>query len=135
MSGSGYFEWRVFFFDEEITDFCKSYSNSFDVAFALDFIEHLYDDDVIKIFSSIRDTLKADGKIIIHTPNGDFFLEIMKNKNISMTTDFTLWRLRLIIKLKITMSFVWLDLFPNLALGNLLGLTIKWYRTIYMIGH
>jgi len=79
---SNYLNKRVFFFDEEITEFCKFFNNSFDVAFALDFIEHLYDDDVISIFSSIRNTLKEDGKIVIHTPNGNFFLEILKNRKI-----------------------------------------------------
>ena len=63
----------------DIVDFCNIHHNQFDAAFALDFSEHVYDDDLIEILVSIRKTIKAGGKLYLHTPNGDFFVEKMKS--------------------------------------------------------
>lgn len=69
---------NVSFLCEDIISFCKQNPNSFDKAFALDFTEHIYDEDLINIFSAIRYSLKKDGVVYIHTPNGDYIIEKLK---------------------------------------------------------
>jgi 2-polyprenyl-3-methyl-5-hydroxy-6-metoxy-1,4-benzoquinol methylase len=64
-----------------IADFCASRPSSIDVAFALDFSEHLYDDEWSQILRSIRSVLKPNGRLYLHTPNADFILEMMKARN------------------------------------------------------
>lgn len=64
----------------EIVDFCSKHQGYFDKAFALDFSEHIYDDNFINIFSAVFRSLKEGGRLYIHTPNGDYFLEILKKK-------------------------------------------------------
>ncbi|MGH8743751.1 MAG: class I SAM-dependent methyltransferase [Burkholderiales bacterium] len=64
----------------DIKDFCARNPGHFDKAFALDFSEHLYDDDFVSIFSAISKSLKPEGALYIHTPNGEYFLEILKNR-------------------------------------------------------
>jgi 2-polyprenyl-6-hydroxyphenyl methylase / 3-demethylubiquinone-9 3-methyltransferase len=66
----------------EITDYCKKNPNTFDKAFSLDFTEHIYDDDLVEIFCGIKNSLKAGGILYLHTPNGEYFLETLKNKGI-----------------------------------------------------
>ena len=53
----------------------------FDLGFAMDFSEHVYDKQWIEILKSIRKSMKPDGKLYLHTPNFDFFLEKMKDRN------------------------------------------------------
>jgi 2-polyprenyl-6-hydroxyphenyl methylase / 3-demethylubiquinone-9 3-methyltransferase len=65
-----------------ITEFCKENPNSFDKAFALDFTEHIYDEDLIVIFQNIKESLKDGGKLYVHTPNGNYILEVLKNNGI-----------------------------------------------------
>ncbi len=65
----------------DIIDFCSLNQNAFDAAFAMDFSEHVYDKDWIKILLAIKGSLKPAGKLYIHTPNANFFLEKMKAKN------------------------------------------------------
>jgi len=48
---------------------------------AFDFSEHVGDEEWLQILLSIKSSLKKEGKLYIHTPNGKYFLEIMKNKN------------------------------------------------------
>ena len=66
----------------DIEEFCASKSNFFDKAFALDFTEHMYDEDLVSIFKAIYASLKINGTLIIHTPNAEYFLEIFKEKGI-----------------------------------------------------
>lgn len=66
-------------FCEDINEFVKHHINKFDKAFTLDFSEHIYDEDFISIYSSIHRSLKPNGELILHTPNGNFFLEWMRN--------------------------------------------------------
>jgi 2-polyprenyl-6-hydroxyphenyl methylase / 3-demethylubiquinone-9 3-methyltransferase len=65
----------------DIVEFCQQHPDTFDVGFAMDFSEHVYDDEWIKILSSIRSSIKPGGKFYLHTPNAEFFLEKMKSKN------------------------------------------------------
>lgn len=62
----------------DIHTFCQQHSKQFDVGFALDFSEHVYDKEWIQILTSIRSSLKPKGKLYLHTPNADFFIEKMK---------------------------------------------------------
>jgi len=62
----------------DINNFCLKHKNEFDKAFALDFSEHLDDQDFMKIFSSLHFCLKPKGSLFIHTPNGEYFLEVFK---------------------------------------------------------
>jgi 2-polyprenyl-6-hydroxyphenyl methylase / 3-demethylubiquinone-9 3-methyltransferase len=59
----------------DLVEFCARHPRAFDAAFALDFSEHLYDDQFVRIFSAIRGALKPGGRLYIHTPNAEYFLE------------------------------------------------------------
>lgn len=63
-----------------IGEFCQRNPERFDAAFALDFSEHVYDDSWLEIARSIRHALKPGGRLYVHTPNADFFLEQMKTR-------------------------------------------------------
>jgi len=67
---------------EDVSKFCSTHRDAFDVAFTMDFSEHVYDDEWIEILKAIRSSLKSGGVLYLHTPNADFFLEKMKAKNI-----------------------------------------------------
>jgi len=69
------------FFYCEIKEFCDNHRKQFDIGFAIDFSEHVYEKDWLLILTSIADALKKDGKLYLHTPNANFFVEIMKSKN------------------------------------------------------
>jgi len=70
------------FYCEDIIEFCRTRVGQFDVATALDFSEHIDDDDFITIFSAIRDSLRPGGRLYLHTPNLTFFLELLKQRGI-----------------------------------------------------
>lgn len=63
---------------EDIIEYSKLNNDKFDQAYALDFSEHVYDDDFLSIFNAIKSTIRNNGKLYIHTPNGDYFLERLK---------------------------------------------------------
>lgn len=65
----------------DIHQYCEENPNAFDIAFAMDFSEHVYDNEWIDILKKINHSIKPKGKIYIHTPNAEFFLEIMKEHN------------------------------------------------------
>lgn len=65
----------------DINDFCAHNLDHFDVAFAMDFSEHVYDKEWTKILKSIHSSLKHGGKLYIHTPNAEYFIEIMKEND------------------------------------------------------
>ncbi|MCA9444133.1 MAG: class I SAM-dependent methyltransferase, partial [Candidatus Omnitrophica bacterium] len=67
---------------EDIIRFCETHPGEFDLAFASDFSEHIYDEDFIRIFSMMRIALKPKGRLYVHTPNGAFFLERLKNSGV-----------------------------------------------------
>lgn len=70
------------FICSSIEEFCGTHNNMFDAGFALDFSEHVYDNEWVDILSNIHDTLKSDGTLYVHTPNKEFILEIMKENNL-----------------------------------------------------
>lgn len=65
-----------------IVEFCEKTARRYDVAVALDFSEHITDEDFVAIFSAIRMVLKPGGRLYLHTPNLDFFLERMRNSGL-----------------------------------------------------
>jgi len=66
------------FYCSDILEFCKDKTSLYDKAFAMDFSEHISDDEFVSIFRAIKGTLNDSGKLYIHTPNGDYLLEIFK---------------------------------------------------------
>lgn len=64
---------------QDIVEFCSEHRGAFDVAVALDFSEHVDDENFLRIFTAIRDSLKQQGRLLLHTPNLDFFLERLKD--------------------------------------------------------
>jgi len=66
----------------DINEFCQRRENIFDIGFAMDFSEHVYNEEWAQILKSIRKSLKKNGKLYLHTPNAEFFIEKMKSKNI-----------------------------------------------------
>jgi 2-polyprenyl-6-hydroxyphenyl methylase/3-demethylubiquinone-9 3-methyltransferase len=72
------------FFCSDINDFCDNHTESFDCAFAMDFSEHVYDDEWVKILISMRKSLKTGGSLYVHTPNALFFIEVLKDHSLFM---------------------------------------------------
>lgn len=75
------------FYCEDIVEFAKNNQGRFDRVFSMDFSEHVYDDGFLKIFEAVMSTLKPGGKLYIHTPNGDYFLELLKGWGILSQID------------------------------------------------
>jgi cyclopropane fatty-acyl-phospholipid synthase-like methyltransferase len=67
---------------QSIGEFCADHIAEIDRAFALDFSEHLYDDELVEVFKSVHSCLRAGGRFYIHTPNRDFLIEILKARGI-----------------------------------------------------
>lgn len=70
---------RAEFHCADIVAFCRANEATFDVATALDFSEHIDDATFVDTFSAIRQSLKPGGRLYLHTPNLDFFLERAKD--------------------------------------------------------
>lgn len=66
----------------DIREFCAARAEAFDIATTLDFSEHVEDDLATEIYAAIRNSLRPGGKLYLHTPNLDFFLERAKNVGI-----------------------------------------------------
>jgi 2-polyprenyl-6-hydroxyphenyl methylase / 3-demethylubiquinone-9 3-methyltransferase len=66
----------------DINAFCACRLNTFDVAFAMDVSEHIYDEEWLAVLKSIKSSLKPNGRLYLHTPNAEFFLERMKDKGL-----------------------------------------------------
>lgn len=62
----------------DIRDFCARNPQTFDVAATLDFSEHVDDALALEIYAAIRGSLRPGGRLYLHTPNLDFFLERAK---------------------------------------------------------
>jgi len=70
------------FFPEDILAFARRQAGQFDVAFAMDFSEHVYDDQWLELLRAMRATLRPGGRLYLHTPNGEYFLEILKERGV-----------------------------------------------------
>jgi len=66
----------------DIVAFCNERPNRFDAAFALDFSEHIYDDQFLVVFRAICRSLKPGAPLYLHTPNADYFMERLKARGI-----------------------------------------------------
>ena len=66
----------------DIVSFCESHPGRFDRAATLDFSEHVGDDEAVAIYGAIRSAMKPGGKLYLHTPNLDFFVERLKDAGI-----------------------------------------------------
>lgn len=71
----------AYFVCADIIDFCAENPAKFDVAFAMDFSEHVYDEAWVMLLQAIKTSLKPGGRLYLHTPNATFFLEQMKARN------------------------------------------------------
>ena len=67
------------FHQKSIVAFLQERSKRYDRIFAMDFSEHVYDEELIEILSAARQALKPEGRIFLHTPNLSFFLERPKD--------------------------------------------------------
>jgi len=65
----------------DIEQYCSAHARTYDAAFALDFSEHVLDEDWLRMLASIRTCLKSRGTLYLHTPNADFIIEKMKANN------------------------------------------------------
>ena len=70
------------FYCESIATFSNRFQHTFDRAFAMDFSEHVYDDDFVETANAILRSLKPRGRLYLHTPNAEFFVEILKDKGV-----------------------------------------------------
>jgi 2-polyprenyl-6-hydroxyphenyl methylase / 3-demethylubiquinone-9 3-methyltransferase len=70
---------NIHLFASDILEFCKERPQFFDKAFTLDLSEHIYDEDFMNIYQAIHRSLKNGGVLYLHTPNREYFLEILKN--------------------------------------------------------
>lgn len=71
-----------FFHCADIVDFSARHPQAFDIATTMDFSEHVDDPAALNIYSAIRRSLKPGGRLYLHTPNLDFFLERAKDSGI-----------------------------------------------------
>jgi cyclopropane fatty-acyl-phospholipid synthase-like methyltransferase len=72
---------NVRFVCARVQDVAEAHSGEFDIAFALDFAEHVYDEAWLDILRGARRLLRPGGRFYLHTPNAGFFLERMKAAN------------------------------------------------------
>ena len=66
----------------DIVEFCARHPNQFDAGFALDFTEHIYDDQFVRIFRAIHGALKPGASMYLHTPNRDYFMEHLRQRGV-----------------------------------------------------
>jgi len=64
---------------QDIMNFCAEHPETFDLATAFDFSEHIEDEAFLSIFKAVRDTLIPNGRLLLHTPNLNFFMERLKD--------------------------------------------------------
>jgi 2-polyprenyl-6-hydroxyphenyl methylase/3-demethylubiquinone-9 3-methyltransferase len=73
---------EVHFSCQSISEFCATHRQSIDRAFCFDFVEHLYDEDLLPILRAIHGCLAREGRFYLHTPNAEFLLEILKDRGV-----------------------------------------------------
>lgn len=64
---------------QDIVAFCAEHPAAYDIVTAIDFSEHIYDEDFVSIFGGAYESLKPGGRLYIYTPNLTFFWEWMKD--------------------------------------------------------
>ena len=62
----------------DIGEFCAQHPHRFDAGFALDFSEHIYDDEFVRLGQAIFGALKPGALLYLHTPNGEYFIEHLR---------------------------------------------------------
>lgn len=67
---------------QPVAEFCAAHRGEIDRAFALDFTEHVGDAELLEILAAIRSSLSERGIFYVHTPNADYFLEILKERGV-----------------------------------------------------
>ena len=67
------------FYCADLAAFCARHPNHFDAGFALDFSEHIYDDQFVRIFRAIHGALKPGASLYLHTPNAEYFMERLRD--------------------------------------------------------
>lgn len=65
-----------------IPEFCREHLDTFTVGLALDISEHIADDNWLEILRAIHESLHPDGRLYLHTPNAEFFTEVLKSHDI-----------------------------------------------------
>jgi SAM-dependent methyltransferase len=70
------------FLCSDIGSFCAGHPNGFDAGFALDFSEHIYDDEFVRVGRAIHGALKPGALFYLHTPNGEYFMERLRERGI-----------------------------------------------------
>jgi SAM-dependent methyltransferase len=66
----------------DIVAFCAQHPRHFDAGFALDFSEHIYDDQFLRIVRAIHGALKPGASLYLHTPNGEYFMERLRARGV-----------------------------------------------------
>lgn len=66
----------------DLEAFLATSPEPFDAAFALDFVEHVTDDDFLRIFRAVRKGLRPGAPLHVHTPNLAFLLERLKDRGV-----------------------------------------------------
>ena len=62
----------------DMVAFCGQHPNHFDAAFALDFSEHIYDEQFLAIFRAIHGAMRPGAALYLHTPNREYFMEYLR---------------------------------------------------------
>lgn len=74
------------FFCESSKEHASKYKNHYNKIFLMDVTEHLDDETMVGVINDCYKMLKNNGQIIIHTPNGLYFLELLKHYGIIKQT-------------------------------------------------
>ena len=69
---------RAEFHLSSIEAFCAARPDTFDAGFALDFSEHVYDDQFVDLFRAIHGSLRPGAALYLHTPNRAYVLERLR---------------------------------------------------------
>jgi 2-polyprenyl-6-hydroxyphenyl methylase/3-demethylubiquinone-9 3-methyltransferase len=69
---------NIYWHLEEITSFLNRYPETFNTIFALDFSEHVDDEEWLLILQSAHAALKSGGHMYLHTPNQLYLIELLK---------------------------------------------------------
>jgi SAM-dependent methyltransferase len=75
------------FYCADIVDFCRERPNQLDAGFALDFSEHIYDDQFVRIFTAVHGALKPGAPLYLHTPNREYFMERFRERGVLKQID------------------------------------------------